>query len=447
MDENKVISWVERKILPIANKIQRNKYLQAIQSGFMTLMPIMLLGGIIIILTRPLVDYTTMSPGDSFYGFFKTWQLFIDNHGMPLLILRSLTLYSISLWAALTISYFLARHYKMNTIITPILSLLMFFILCTTRTNDGGLSNDFWGGEGLFAGILIGIGVTELFRFFTEKKIGTINMPEMVPPALKNSFASIFPVLFVTVICTAISMFFNSVFHITFPEAVLNLFHPLVLTIDNVFGLTISSIVSQICWWFGIHNTAITSLLEPLMYSNYGVNAAQYASGIAASDLPHIWTEPLWWNWMVIGGSGATLALTFLTLRSKSKQIKTVGKVALIPALFNINEPIIFGLPVVLNPLFFIPWISAQTLNGIIAYVCMSIGLVNKTFIYPGWNIPAPIAQFLTTMDVRAIILALALIIMDGLIYYPFLKVWEKQKLAEENAEKEVDVNENSINL
>lgn len=436
--DNFLLKWIEKSILPIANKIQRNKYLQAIQSAFMTLMPIMLIGGIITIITTPFVDYTKMATTDSMYNFYKGWQLFVNNYGMPLVILRSVTLSSISLWTSLAIAYFLAKHYKMNTIITSVVSLLMFFILCTSVTKDGGLSNDFWGGEGLFAGIIIGIAVTELYRLFTTKKIGTIKMPDMVPPALKSSFASIFPIIFVTVICTIIAMLCNSILRITFPQAILNLFHPLVVTVDNAFGLSLSSILSQICWWFGIHDTAVTSLLEPLMYSNYSANAAAYAKGIAAANLPHIWTEPLWWNWMVIGGSGATLALAVMVLRCKSVQLKTVGKVAIIPALFNINEPLIFGLPIVLNPLFFIPWLLAPTVNGLIAYICMAIGIVNKTFIYPGWNIPAPIAQFLSNMDLRSIFLTLVMIIIDGLIYYPFLKVWDKQKLEEERGGENV---------
>ena len=436
--DNFLLKWIEKSILPISNKIKRNKYLQAIQSAFMTLMPIMLIGGIITIITTPFVDYTKMATTDSMYNFYKGWQLFVNNYGMPLVILRSVTLSSLSLWTSLAIAYFLAKHYKMNTIITSVVSLLMFFILCTSVTKDGGLSNDFWGGEGLFAGIIIGIAVTELYRLFTTKKIGTIKMPDMVPPALKSSFASIFPIIFVTVICTIIAMLCNSILRITFPQAILNLFHPLVVTVDNAFGLSLSSILSQICWWFGIHDTAVTSLLEPLMYSNYSANAAAYAKGIAAANLPHIWTEPLWWNWMVIGGSGATLALAVMVLRCKSVQLKTVGKVAIIPALFNINEPLIFGLPIVLNPLFFIPWLLAPTINGLIAYICMAIGIVNKTFIYPGWNIPAPIAQFLSNMDLRSIFLTLVMIIIDGLIYYPFLKVWDKQKLEEERGGENV---------
>lgn len=434
--ENKLMNWIEAKLLPIANKIQRNKYLQAIQSAFMTCMPIMLVGSIVIILTRPWVDYTTMDPSAFGYSFFYGWQTLIDNFGAPLLVLRSMTLYSLSLWVTLAISYHLAVRYKMDTAITPIVALLQFFVLCTTKTGDGGLSNDWWGGEGLFAAIVIGILVTEIYRFFVVKKIGTIQMPEMVPPALKRSFESIFPVIFTTAICSVVSIIFQCGFKITFPAAILALFHPFVLAIDNVFGLAISSILSQIVWWFGIHNTAVTSMLEPLMYANLATNSAAYAAGTAATALPTVWTESLWWNFMVTGGSGATLVVAFLLLKSKSKQMKTVGKLAVIPALFNINEPIIFGLPIVLNPLFLIPFICAQTINGVAAYLCMDFGLVNRTFVYPGWNIPTPIAQFLATMDWRAVVLALVLLVVDGLIYYPFLKVWERQKLEEEQAEE-----------
>lgn len=433
---NKFMGWIEAKLLPLANKVQRNKYLQVIQAAFMTCMPIMLVGSIVIILTRPWADYTAMTPSDFGYVFFYGWQTFIDNFGAPLLVLRSMTLYSLSLWITVAISYHLAVRYKLDAIITPIVVLLQFFVLSTTKTADGGLSNDWWGGEGLFAAIVIGILVTELYRFFVEKKIGIIQMPEMVPPALKKSFASIFPVIFTTAICSVISIIFQCGFKIVFPAAILALFHPFVLAIDNVFGLAISSVLSQIVWWFGIHNTAVTSMLEPLMYANLATNSSAYAAGTAATALPTIWTESLWWNFMVTGGSGATLAAAFLLLRSKSKQIKTVGKLAVIPALFNINEPIIFGLPIVLNPLFLIPFICAQTINGVATYLCMDFGLVNRTFVYPGWNIPTPIAQFLATMDWRAVVLALVLLVVDGLIYYPFLKVWEHQKLEEENTEK-----------
>ncbi len=426
------MNWIEKKLLPIANKLQRNRYLQSLQSAFMTLIPIMMVGSICIILCNPLRDYTQMAETDALYSFFKGWSMFLQNYGEPVTILSWTCLYSISLWITVTISWYLSRYYKMNSIIPCLLSLSAFFVLCTTLTEDGGFCSDYWGGEGLFAAIIIGICVTEAYRILTEKKVGYIKMPDMVPPALKNSLGSLFPVILISAVVTVLSTLLRSVFGCVFPELILNCIHPIVVCVDNVFGLAFSSILTQIVWWFGIHNTSVTGMLEPLMMSNYAANAAAYSSGVAPSALPHIWTEPLWWNFMVIGGSGATLGLVFLTLRSKSKQLKTIGKLSLIPAFFNINEPIIFGLPIVLNPLFFVPWVSAQTLNGVITYLVMQIGLVNRTFVDPGWNMPPVLGQFVATLDWRAIILAVGLILLDALIYYPFLKVYERQKLQEE---------------
>ncbi|MEA4875678.1 MAG: PTS transporter subunit EIIC [Anaerorhabdus sp.] len=432
------MNWIEKKLLPIANKLQRNRYLQSLQSAFMTLIPIMMVGSICIIICNPLRDYTTMAVTDSFYSFFKGWRMFLDAYGEPITILSWTCLYSISLWVTITISYNLSRHYKLNSLLPTLLSLSSFFVLCTTLTGDGGFASDYWGGEGLFAAIIIGIGVTELYRIFTAKKIGYIDMPDMVPPALRNSLGSLCPVILIAAMMVILSIIIRTVFGCTFPQLILNCIHPIVVCVDNVFGLAFSSVLTQVVWWFGIHNTSVTGMLEPLMMSNYAANAAAYTAGVATTQLPHVWTEMLWWNFMVIGGSGATFGLVFLLLKSKSKQLKTLGKLSLIPSLFNINEPIIFGLPIVLNPLFLVPWIGAQTVNGIISYIVMQLGLISRTFIDPGWNMPPIISQFLATLDFRAVILAIILIILDALIYYPFLKVYEKQKLLEENTSEEL---------
>ena len=135
---------------------------------------------------------------------------------------------------------------------------------------------------------------------------------------------------------------------------------------------------------------------------------------------------------MTIGGNGATLALALLCLRSRSKQVSAIGKLGIVPVCFGVNEPIIFGLPVMYNPLMFIPSILNMVLNAGITYGAMAIGLVNKPFAYPGWNVPAPIGAFLSTMDIRAVVLIEVLIVINLLVYCPFCKAHERNKLAEE---------------
>ena len=147
---------------------------------------------------------------------------------------------------------------------------------------------------------------------------------------------------------------------------------------------------------------------------------------MAGADLSNIFTTPFWTYFVIIGGSGSVLALAFLMMRSKSKQLSTVGKIGLIPSFFGISEPMIFGTPLMLNPIFFFPFIFTSVFNAVVTYLCMSWGIVGKTFAVFSWQMPSPIGAFLSTMDWRAVVLVLVLIVLDGIMYYPFLKVYEK---------------------
>ena len=216
------------------------------------------------------------------------------------------------------------------------------------------------------------------------------------------------------------------------PELMTILMSPLLGLVDSIGGIIFLAVLVMILWWFGIHDSVITGPLDVFLMSNYSANMAAFAAGTAAVSLPYIVNEPFWWTFMTIGGSGATLGLAVLAATSKSKQIRTVGRLGLIPAIFNINEPLIFGLPIMYNPTLLIPFVVAMPLNGVITYICMATGIVSKSFAYGGWNMPAPIDALIATLDVKAFILAIALIIIDALVYLPFFKVYEKQKLAEE---------------
>ena len=140
---------------------------------------------------------------------------------------------------------------------------------------------------------------------------------------------------------------------------------------------------------------------------------------------------------MILGGAGATIGLNILMLRSRSKQLKTLGRLAIVPSIFNINEPLIFGTPIVLNPTLAIPFILAQTVNGVLTYLIMYVDIIGKTFTYVPWTTPAPIGAAISTMDFKALIWVLLLIIVDLLIWFPFFKSYEKQLILEEKEETE----------
>ena len=183
-------------------------------------------------------------------------------------------------------------------------------------------------------------------------------------------------------------------------------------------------------------SAVITSPLDVILYAGLDANMAAHIAGTASTALPSVLTPAFWWTFMAIGGSGATLSVAILCLVSKSKQIKTVGKIGIVPALFNINEPIIFGLPMMYNPIMFIPFVFVMPINGLLTYVAMTMGLIGHSWAYGGWNMFAPIGALLSNMEIGSLVFCVALIAIDMLLYLPFFKAYEAQKIAEETADE-----------
>ena len=423
-------NWIDRKLLPLANKISKQRHLKAIQAGFMATMPLMVLGSFALILAEPPIDFNTMNSGflrsviEGWHGIANAW-------GPILWPIFSHTLGAISFFVAMATAFALAKSYKMNQVVSTIVAMVGFLLLNAVDT-AGEFSLSFFEGTGLFAALFVAITTVELLRIISNIKWLKITMPEGVPPILAASFESMFPSFIVIIVYAVASYFFVNILKVPFPQFVLDLIRPVIMFIDNVFGAAIISVLTQVLWWFGVHDTAIGAIISPVRNANFAANSAAYAAGTLPSNLPHVFTSPYWWVFVTIGGSGATLALAFILFRSRSARLKQVAKVGIIPAFFNINEPLLFGIPLILNPLFLIPFIGAQTLNAIITYLAMQFNLVNKAFVEPGWNMFAPIGAFLATMDWRAVVLILGLIVLDGLIYYPFVRAYDKQLVLEE---------------
>lgn len=428
---NKMSQFIETKVAPVATKLSSQKYLKALQSTFLFLIPFFTIGSFALVLISPPVDYTTMEPG-FLQSIMAGWQSFADFTSPVLDYVFNVTMPLMSLYVALGISYNLCKEYKINSMM-PLLVTISSFIISASMNAERSLSFAAFDATGLFTAIFVGIISFELYRVLVEKKVGRINLEGSgVPPALADSIGNLVPVAIVVVLTAFLNNLLFTFTSINLPQVITIIMNSLVSAVDNIWGVIILAVLVMVFWWFGIHDSVITSALDPFFYSNLGANAAAFAAGTAAMALPHVVTAPFWWNFMAIGGSGATLGLAFLALTSKSKQLRTIGKLSFIPSLFNINEPLIFGLPLMYNPIMMIPFIIVMPLNGVITYLAMSSGLVAKTFAYASWNMFSPIAALIDTMDIKAVILVIALIIIDILIYLPFFKAFEKQKLAEE---------------
>ena len=429
---NKIGNFIEEKVAPIAGKLSNQKYLKALQNTFLSLVPFFTVGSFALVLTEPPVDYTTLDAG-VLKSFMYGWQMLANYIGPVLNYVYNITMPLMALYVALGLGYNLCKIYKINSMM-PILITVSTFIISACMNSEGTLTFQYFDATGLFTAIFVSIIAFEVYRFLNEKQVGRINLEGGgVPPALADSIGNLVPVVIVLIVTALLNYALLFLSSINLPQLISTVMNPFVSVVDNVWGIIILAVIVMIFWWFGIHDSVITSALDPFFYINLGANAAAYASGTVATALPYIVTTPFWWNFMAIGGSGATLGLAFLAITSKSKQIKTIGKLSFIPSLFNINEPLIFGLPLMYNPIMMIPFVLVMPLNGVITYFAMSSGLVAKTFAYASWNMFSPIAALIDTMDIKALLLVIVLIIIDILVYLPFFKVFEKQKIAEES--------------
>lgn len=429
MNFNSINEKMEKYILPLANKMSSQRHLKAIRDAFISLMPITLMGGIAAILSS--------APGaeGSTNAFLVAWANFASTNSLLLNWINALTLGAMSIYVCIGITNFLCKHYKTDVLLPIMLSVAGFMMLCVAPQQlgwDGKIVEiSYMDGKGLLPAIFIAIFTVEFYHFMRQKNVGRIKMPDSVPASLSETFASLVPALIIITCYIILFAIFNALGQ-TMPGFIYNSLAPAFTAADSLPFAILATILVHIFWFFGIHDAALSGILSPIRDGGLSLNATAYVAGEA---LPKIFTTPFWVYFVVIGGCGSCLALGLLLIRSKSKQMSTVGKVGIVPAFFGISEPIIFGLPLMLNPIFFIPFVGVSTVNCIISYVCMSSGLIDRTFSMLSWQMPSIFGAFLSTMDIKALILIVVLIILDAILYYPFVKVYEKQCLALEQSE------------
>ncbi|MDU5341531.1 PTS transporter subunit EIIC [Anaerococcus vaginalis] len=447
---NKFNKFLNDKLVPLGAKISNQPHLKAIRDGMVAATPVALLGGMTLIVTSPPVNLETMKPTNIFFQFLIAWKQWAMQHGLGIELLFRSSMGLMALFVCMAISNSLAKHYKMQSMNTMIIAAVSFLItsapsnlvvfsdiLNKSKTIEKALEGqsmalpmNYLGAEGIFTAIIIGLLVTESTRFLQDRGL-LIKMPEAVPEPVKASFASIIPLVVNVVGIFLISLLVQSLTGgLLIPDLIKKLFSPFVFAVDSVVGIFLISIVTQLLWVVGLHGSSIVSgLVGAFELGNLAANAEAVTKGLAPE---FIYTEPFRAFFMILGGAGATIGLNILMLRSKDKQMRTLGKLAILPSIFNINEPIIFGVPIVLNPVLAIPFIGVQTVNGILTYIVMKLDILGKTYTYVPWTTPAPIGAAIATMSIIAFFWIIFLIVLDILMWYPFFKTYEKQLLKEE---------------
>src|SRR5699024_1359824 len=276
--------------------------------------------------------------------------------------------------------------------------------------------------NGLLFAIIASLLGTEIFLRLKKKKKLQITMPDTVPPEVSKSFSALIPSFFTLLLFACLSFLSNLIFGFGLPEMVTKAIQaPLDFAIQSQFGITVIMFVQNLLWSVGIHGTFVLGpIKDPSLLASIQENIDALQAG---TEIPNIVTKPFIDSFAMLGGGGFTIGLVIaIFIASRRSDYREVTKFALIPSLFNINEPIMFGLPVILNPTLAIPLILVPIINLNIAYIATSLGLISKTVAYIPWTTPPVVSAFLSTAgDWRSAVLAVLLIGISVIIYLPFV--------------------------
>ncbi|MGG3940321.1 PTS sugar transporter subunit IIC [Peribacillus psychrosaccharolyticus] len=422
---NKFIAFLENNLSTPMAKLSEQKHLRAIRDGVVSALPFIIFGSLFLIIAFPPVA------ADSAVGEWAA------KHIAEILIPYRLTMFIMTLYITFGIGYSLSQSYKLDPLSGGLLSLAAFLFTIGVEVMDGVgfvLPMTNLGGHGLFVGMIVSIFSVEILRLCKTKNI-TIKMPDSVPTSVARSFEALIPVTFVLIVMTIITVVFGVDLHSLIDKAVA----PLVKAGDTLPGVLVPVFLITFFWSFGIHGVSVVGAVARPVWEVYlANNSAAVAAGQA---IPHIAPETFfqWFIW--IGGSGATLGLVIaMLLTAKSSYSKAMGKATIVPSIFNINEPVIFGMPIVLNPVLIIPFIITPLIGATLAYIATTVGLVNPTYVMVPWTLPAPIGAYLSTGgDWRAVILVLINITISVLVYLPFFKMYDQKLLEQEKLEETSD--------
>lgn len=428
---DKFFNKLEEKLMPIANFFGTQRHLLAMRDGIVSVIPFTIIGSVFLVLACPPVTPDKLPGIIGLDQILLAWYNWATANSGILFAPFEATMGIMGLFICFATAYSLAKSYDKKALNYSIATVALFILVVSPVTN-GAISVNAFDSKGIVLAIFVGLGAVELMKF-AENKGWTIKMPKGVPPVVSNSFASLFPFTFALIILYGLSVICQMVTGQLIADLWFNAFTFFKAGVDNVFSVTILTAIENLLFGFGVHpTTVIGPLLDPLELINITANAELYALGQTPI---HIYNNSFWAFYTALGGGGATLALSFLLLKSRSKQMREVGKVAIIPSIFNINEPLIFGLPIFLNPILIIPFMIAPAINTILGYIVTGMGLVNVAFIAAPWTSPAPIGAWISTLDWRAFVFVIILIVIDAFIYFPFVKMQEKRAIAAEELE------------
>ncbi|ALP37775.1 PTS lactose transporter subunit IIC [Paenibacillus sp. IHB B 3084] len=415
----------------VANAINNFKYIIAIKSAFITLMPVIIVGAFAVLISNMVMDPVNGLAHFKPFSFLAEYKpIFSGINYASLNILTILAIFMIGLE--------LGKINGEKNLFPGLLAVICFISVTPTTIElmvngemqkvTDVIARQFTDTKSLFLGIFISILSVELYSKLGKSDKLKIKMPESVPSNVAVSFSALIPTIITVTVFSMLGFFFHKFTGLYLYDAVYNVVQkPLETVVQGLPGILVLMLVAQIFWVIGIHgNQMVKPIREPLLLGAITVNMTAYEQGL---PIPNIITMPFWDVYMSIGGSGITLALLIcIMIASKREDMKEITKLSFGPGLFNINEPVIFGLPIMLNPLMAIPFIITPLITGTIGYFSTLLGFAGKAVVMVPWTTPPIINAYLSTGgSIGAVVTQIICIVVAIIIYFPFVKIANKR--------------------
>lgn len=425
--------FLQKKVLPKTMKFVNAKPMKSIVNSMMSLLPLTLIGSIFLIIA---------------YFPIKAWKVYIASIGVQAYLSKAFNASTgiMAIACAFLIAYNYAKESDVNPIPCALTSLMCFFIICPDKVTKneitvGSVFDMTWAGtQGLVGAIIVGVFVGWIYCLMIKKNI-KIKMPKEVPAMVSDSFSALIPaaVAAITALVVYIICDLNGTTLLNFIYKSIQ--QPLQGLTGNWVAVIASALVSSIFWWLGVHGGSVNqAVFDTFLIANLTANLAITEAGLvpSAETGGYIFTAAFNQCILTLGGSGCTLGMVlYMLFFAKSKTYKSLGKISIVPSLFNVNEPVIFGTPIVLNPLLFIPFVATPLISGILGYVLISVGILPYSIGYstPG-QMPILIKGFIGG-GWQWMVFQAFLIVLSFVIYYPFIKKADEIKLEEEKGNAE----------
>lgn len=418
----KIIAAVDR-MKPFFEKVSNNPYLRAIRDGFVSCLPVILFSSLFI-LVACIPEIWDFKWDDYVSGLL--WQAY----GYSMGILSVLMVATIAKSLTDNFNHKLPKLRQINTVSVMIVSIICFLLLSVEGV-DKGIATEFMGTKGLLSAFVVAFTVPNIYKFFVGRGI-TIKLPEEVPHYIAQTYADLFPLAASITFFWVFSFVFRDVTGMLFGNWILELFKPLFQAADGYIGIALIYGAMAMFWFVGIHGP---SIVEPAVTAIYIANIELNLQMVQAGEhATAILTHPTSYFVATLGGTGATLMFCAMcAFIAKSKQLRTVGRSSIIPVIFAVNEPILFGAPIVLNPVLFVPFILAPIANvWLYKFFVDVLGMNAFSYILP-WTTPGTIGLIVATGFAKlSFFLAPLLLIVDAVIYYPFFRAYDKQLVERE---------------